>query len=88
MKGKRVSKPIVHQPVAQFYDRFVEGIKQRIRAMNRLAGNEEIPDKEATDFTERLEQLRVRSDASQVLRKLAGMLLIFREESFTSFWLA
>ena len=32
MKRKRVSKPIVHQPVAQFYDRFVEGIKQRIRA--------------------------------------------------------
>jgi predicted nuclease of restriction endonuclease-like (RecB) superfamily len=32
MKRKRVSKPIVHQPVAQFYDRFAEGIKQRIRA--------------------------------------------------------
>jgi predicted nuclease of restriction endonuclease-like (RecB) superfamily len=31
MKRKRVSKPIVHQPVAQFYDRFVENIKQRIR---------------------------------------------------------
>jgi predicted nuclease of restriction endonuclease-like (RecB) superfamily len=32
MKRKRVSKAIVHQSVAQFYDRFVEGIKQRIRA--------------------------------------------------------
>src|SRR4030095_13718203 len=31
MKRKRVSKAIVHQPAAQFYDRFVEGIKQRIR---------------------------------------------------------
>jgi hypothetical protein len=31
MKRKRVSKPIVHQPVAQFYDRFVEAIKKRIR---------------------------------------------------------
>src|SRR6266536_924874 len=32
MKRKRVSKAIVHQPAAQFYERFVEGIKQRIRA--------------------------------------------------------
>src|SRR5437773_12468696 len=31
MKRKRVSKAIVHQPAAQFYYRFVEGIKQRIR---------------------------------------------------------
>src|SRR4030095_8661464 len=31
MKQKRVSKPIVHQPAAQFYDRFVDGIKERIR---------------------------------------------------------
>ena len=31
MNRKRVSKAIVHQPAAQFYDRFVEGIKQRIR---------------------------------------------------------
>jgi predicted nuclease of restriction endonuclease-like (RecB) superfamily len=31
MKRKRVSKPIVHQPVAQFYGRFVEAIKKRIR---------------------------------------------------------
>ena len=32
MKRKRVSKAIVHQPGAQLYERFVEGIKQRIRA--------------------------------------------------------
>src|SRR6516164_5155412 len=32
MNGKRVSKPIVQQAGAQFYYRFVEGIKQRIRA--------------------------------------------------------
>jgi len=30
-RQKRVSKAIVHQPAAQFYERFVEGIKQRIR---------------------------------------------------------
>jgi DUF1016 N-terminal domain len=32
MNRKRVSKAIVQQPGAQFYYRFVEGIKQRIRA--------------------------------------------------------
>src|SRR4029453_4891561 len=31
MKRKRVSKAIVHHPAAQFYDRFVEAIKKRIR---------------------------------------------------------
>ena len=71
----------------------VQGSSPRIETalislMRRLAGDEEVPDKEATDFTMRLEQLRVRPDASPVLRKLAGMLLIFREEGFTSFWLA
>ncbi len=71
----------------------VQGSSPRIETalislMKRLAGDEEVPDKEATDFTVRLEQLRVRADASPVLRKLAGMLLIFREEGFTSFWLA
>lgn len=70
----------------------VQGSSPRIETtlislMKRLAGDEEVPDKEATDFTMRLEQLRVRPDASPVLRKLAGMLLIFREEGFTSFWL-
>jgi predicted nuclease of restriction endonuclease-like (RecB) superfamily len=31
MKRKRVSKAIVHQPAAQFYESFVEAIKNRIR---------------------------------------------------------
>jgi len=71
----------------------VQGSSPRIETallslMKRLAGDEEVPDREATDFTMRLDQLRVRPDASPVLRKLAGMLLIFREEGFTSFWLA
>ena len=71
----------------------VQGSSPRIETalislMNHLRGDEEVPDKDATDFTARLEQLRVRADASPVLRKLAGMLLIFREEGFTSFWLA
>ena len=32
MNRKRVSKAVVHQPAAQFYDRFVEAIKERIRS--------------------------------------------------------
>jgi predicted nuclease of restriction endonuclease-like (RecB) superfamily len=32
MNRKRVSKAIVYQPAAQFYDRFVEAIKERIRS--------------------------------------------------------
>jgi hypothetical protein len=71
----------------------VQGSSPRIEAslislMQRLAGEEEIPDKESTEYTVRLEQLRLRADASPVLRKLAGMLVVFREEGFTSFWLA
>jgi hypothetical protein len=31
MNRKRVPKAIVHQVAAQFYDRFVEGIKKRVR---------------------------------------------------------
>jgi hypothetical protein len=31
MKRKRASKAIVHQPAAQFYEGFVEAIKERIR---------------------------------------------------------
>ena len=47
MKGRRKSKslPIVQQPVAQFYERFVEGIKQRICAAQikaALAANAEL----------------------------------------------
>jgi hypothetical protein len=34
MNRKRVSKAIVHQPAAQFYDRFVESIKKRTGQLN------------------------------------------------------
>jgi predicted nuclease of restriction endonuclease-like (RecB) superfamily len=45
MKRKRVSKAIVHQPGAQFYDGFVETIKKRIRTAQikaALAANAEL----------------------------------------------
>ena len=45
MNRKRVSKAIVQRPGAQFYDRFVDGIKQRIRAAQikaALSANREL----------------------------------------------
>jgi predicted nuclease of restriction endonuclease-like (RecB) superfamily len=44
-RRKSAASPIVHQPAAQFYDRFVEGIKQRIRAAQvkaALSANREL----------------------------------------------
>ena len=45
MKRKRVSKSILHQPAAQFYDGFVEAIKKRIRTAQikaALSANREL----------------------------------------------
>jgi hypothetical protein len=45
MNRKRVPKAIVHQVAAQFYDRFVEGIKKRVRTAQvkvALAANAEL----------------------------------------------
>jgi len=41
MSVRRKSAPssIVHQPAAQFYERFVEGIKQRIRTEKLLSAS-------------------------------------------------
>jgi hypothetical protein len=44
-RRKSAPSPIVHQPAAQFYDRFVEGIKTRIRTAqikSALAANGEL----------------------------------------------
>jgi hypothetical protein len=44
-RRKSAPSPIVHQPAAQFYDRFVEGIKTRIRTAqikSALAANAEL----------------------------------------------
>ena len=44
-RRKSAPSPIVHQPGAQFYDRFVEGIKTRIRTAqikSALAANAEL----------------------------------------------
>jgi len=46
------------------------------------------PRKESDDFVAELQTRRADSKLTPVARKLAGMWLLFREENYTSFWLA
>ena len=55
--------------------------------LHKLKGDVDAPQLEDPDFDQRLAELRSDANAPSVLRKIAGMLLIFREENFTSFWL-
>ena len=54
----------------------------------RLKGDSDVPDPGDPNLDQRLTDLRVDNEAPAVIRKIAGMLLLFREENFTSFWLA
>jgi energy-coupling factor transporter ATP-binding protein EcfA2 len=55
--------------------------------LQRLKGDVDAPQLEDPNFDQRLAELRSDGNASAIVRKIAGMLLIFREENFTSFWL-
>lgn len=55
--------------------------------LQKLKGDVDAPQLEDPNFDQRLADLRSDGSASSVVRKIAGMLLIFREENFTSFWL-
>ena len=56
--------------------------------LHKLRGDVDVPELEDPNFDQRLAELRSDPNASSVIRKIAGMLLNFREENFTSFWLA
>lgn len=56
--------------------------------LQKLRGDIDAPQLEDPNFDQRLAELRSDVNAPSVVRKIAGMLLIFREENFTSFWLA
>lgn len=62
--------------------------KVLLALVNRLKGDADVPENEDPTFDQRLAELRADGDTPAVLRKMARMLLIFREENFTSFWLA
>jgi hypothetical protein len=55
--------------------------------LQKLKGDVDAPQLEDPNFDQRLAELRSDGNASSIVRKIAGMLLIFREENFTSFWL-
>lgn len=55
--------------------------------LQKLKGDVGAPQLEDPNFDQRLAELRSNGNASSIVRKIAGMLLIFREENFTSFWL-
>lgn len=71
----------------------IQGSSNRVgdllsKLMIKLKGESEVPDMSDPEVDLRLSELRSDPEASAVVRKLAGMLLLFREENFTSFWLA
>jgi len=61
--------------------------KVLVALLRKLKGDADVPDTEDPNYDQRLIELRVDSEASAVLRKIVGMLLLYREENFTSFWL-
>jgi hypothetical protein len=53
----------------------------------KLKGDTTVPEEGDPDLDDRLRALRTDADTAPVIRKIAGMLLLLREENFTSFWL-
>lgn len=71
----------------------VQGSSPRVEKLlmsllKRLKGDSDVPDANEPELDEKLVALRADNDASAIVRKIAGMLILFREENFTSFWLA
>jgi 5-methylcytosine-specific restriction enzyme B len=62
--------------------------KVLVSLLQKLKGDLDAPEVDDPDFDQRLATLRSDDNAPAVVRKIAGMLLFFREEHFTSFWLA
>lgn len=71
----------------------VQGSSPRVEKLlmsllKRLKGDSDVPDENGPELDHKLAALRVDGEASAIVRKIAGMLILFREENFTSFWLA
>ncbi|MGI8604459.1 MAG: hypothetical protein ACR2OZ_15910, partial [Verrucomicrobiales bacterium] len=71
----------------------VQGSSPRVEKLlmgllKRLEGESDVPDENDPDTYQKLAALRVDEEASAIVRKIAGMLILFRDENFTSFWLA
>ena len=55
--------------------------------LKKLRGESDVPDSSDPDLDQKLIALHVNDESSAVVRKIAGMAALFREENFTSFWL-
>jgi len=71
----------------------VQGSSPRVEKLlmsllKRLKGEADVPDQNDSELDQKLAILRTDDNASAIVRKIAGMLILFREENFTSFWLA
>jgi hypothetical protein len=62
--------------------------KLLLSLLTRLKGESDVPDQNDSELDQKLATLRTDENASAIVRKIAGMLILFREENFTSFWLA
>jgi hypothetical protein len=89
MTNEEVNEAIVLQKILPR----VHGSSPRVEKLlmsllKRLKGDSDAPDENDPELAHKLAALRVDSEASAIVRKIAGMLILFREENFTSFWLA
>lgn len=89
MTNEAVNEAIVLQKILPR----VHGSSPRVEKLlmsllKRLKGDSDAPDENDPELAHKLAALRVDSEASAIVRKIAGMLILFREENFTSFWLA
>jgi 5-methylcytosine-specific restriction enzyme B len=71
----------------------VQGSSPRVERLlmcllKRLKGDSDVPDENDPELDQKLVALRADSESSAIVRKIVGMLVLFREENFTSFWLA
>lgn len=61
--------------------------KVLVALMRKLKGDAVVPEFEDPNYAEGLAELHVDAEAPAVLRKIAGMLRLYGDENFTSFWL-
>jgi hypothetical protein len=89
MTNEEVNEAIVLQKILPRVHGSSPRVEQLLMSLlKRLKGDSDVPDENDPELAHKLAALRVDNEASAIVRKIAGMLILFREENFTSFWLA
>jgi len=89
MSDAEVSEAIVLQKILPRIQGSSPRVERLLMALlKQLKGDSDVPDANDPELDQKLVALRVDDEASAVVRKIVGMLILFREENFTSFWLA